>query len=54
MIGNPVGFFDKVGVSVIELVREPYLGMQQGPKGALLGLSKGVQGVFTGVIGGGF
>jgi hypothetical protein len=27
IIGNPVGYVEKVGVSFIELVREPYMGM---------------------------
>jgi hypothetical protein len=31
MIGNPVGYIEKVGVSFVTFAREPYLGMQHGP-----------------------
>lgn len=54
IIGNPAGFIDKVGSGFFELVREPYLGLQQGPQAFIQGMGTGVQEVVRGVVGGGF
>lgn len=42
LIGNPVGFVDKIGSGVYEFVNEPKKGMLKGPKGFVGGLGKGV------------
>lgn len=54
IIGNPVGFANKAGAAFYELVREPIMGLQQSPEAFLQGMTTGMQGVVSGVIGGGF
>ena len=54
MIGNPAGLIDKVGSSFMELAREPYHGIRNGPGQFFAGIGIGVKGVIGGVIGGGF
>lgn len=52
MIGNPVGLLTKMGNGVIFLVRDPLVGIQEGPEEFLEGLGTGFQHVVRGVIGG--
>ena len=42
LIGNPVGFIDKLGSGVYELVNEPKKGLLKGPSGFVGGVGKGV------------
>jgi vacuolar protein sorting-associated protein 13A/C len=54
MIGNPVGFIEKLGEGVIEFVNEPRKGLIKGPKEFAGGIGKGVTSLVTGVVSAGF
>ena len=54
MIGNPIGFVDKVGTGFFEFFNEPRKGFLKGPVGFGEGLAKGVGSLISNVIGGSF
>lgn len=54
MIGNPVGFIEKLGDGVFEFVNEPRKGLIKGPKEFVGGIGKGVTSLVTGVFSAGF
>jgi hypothetical protein len=54
MIGNPVGFIEKLGEGVIEFVNEPRKGLIKGPKEFAGGIGKGVTSLVSGVVSAGF
>ena len=49
LIGNPVGFVDKLGSGVFELFNEPKKGLLKGPTGFVGGVGKGVTSLVGGV-----
>ena len=49
LIGNPVGFVDKLGSGVYELFNEPKKGLLKGPAGFAGGVGKGVASLVGGV-----
>lgn len=54
LIGNPVGFIDKLGTGVYEFVSEPTKGLLRGPDEFIGGVGKGVQGLIGNAVQGGF
>jgi vacuolar protein sorting-associated protein 13A/C len=54
MLGNPVGFVDKLGTGVFEFFNEPRKGFIKGPKEFVGGIGKGVTSLVTGVVSAGF
>jgi hypothetical protein len=50
LLGNPVGFVDKLGSGVFEFFNEPRKGMIKGPKEFVGGVGKGVTSLVTGVV----
>lgn len=54
LIGNPVGFVDKLGSGVYEFFSEPTKGLVKGPREFVGGVGKGVKALTTGVVSAGF
>lgn len=54
MLGNPVGFVNKLGSGVFEFFSEPTKGLIKGPKEFVGGIGKGVTSLVTGVVSAGF
>lgn len=54
LLGNPIGFVDKVGVGVVEFFNEPKKGALKGPKSFAKGISKGVRSLVGNIISGSF
>lgn len=54
IIGNPVGFVNKLGTGVYEFVAEPTKGLLKGPDEFVGGIGKGVQGLIGNAVSGGF
>jgi vacuolar protein sorting-associated protein 13A/C len=54
LIGNPVGFVNKLGTGVYELISEPSKGLLKGPDEFVGGVGKGVQSLVSNVISGSF
>jgi hypothetical protein len=50
LLGNPVGFVDKLGSGVFEFFNEPRKGLIKGPKEFVGGVGKGVTSLVTGVV----
>ena len=50
LLGNPVGFVDKLGSGVFEFINEPRKGLIKGPKEFVGGIGKGVTSLVTGVV----
>lgn len=50
LLGNPVGFVDKLGSGVFEFFNEPRKGLIKGPKEFVGGIGKGVTSLVTGVV----
>eukprot|EP00344_Euplotes_crassus_P011103 CAMPEP_0197018198 /NCGR_PEP_ID=MMETSP1380-20130617/79966_1 /TAXON_ID=5936 /ORGANISM="Euplotes crassus, Strain CT5" /LENGTH=753 /DNA_ID=CAMNT_0042445389 /DNA_START=109 /DNA_END=2369 /DNA_ORIENTATION=- len=50
LLGNPVGFVDKLGSGVFEFFNEPRQGLIKGPKEFVGGVGKGVTSLVTGVV----
>jgi hypothetical protein len=50
LLGNPVGFVDKLGSGVFEFFNEPRKGLIKGPKEFVGGVGKGVKSLVTGVV----
>ena len=51
-MGNPMNFVSKISVGVKELVREPAEGLKEGKGEMIVGVGRGVQSFFGGVLGG--
>ncbi len=54
LIGNPIGFVDKLGSGVFEFFNEPRKGMLKGPTEFVGGMGKGVQSLVTSIVSGSF
>lgn len=54
MLGNPVGFIDKLGTGVFEFFNEPRKGLVKGPKEFVGGVGKGVKSLVTNIVSGSF
>lgn len=54
LLGNPVGFVDKLGTGVYEFINEPRKGMLKGPKGFVEGVGKGVRSLVGNAVSAGF
>lgn len=54
LIGNPIGFVDKLGTGVFEFLNEPRKGILKGPKGFVTGVGKGVKSLVGNLISAGF
>jgi len=54
LLGNPMGFVDKLGTGVYEFVNEPRKGMLKGPKGFVQGVGKGVKSLVGNTMSAGF
>jgi hypothetical protein len=54
LLGNPVGLMDKIGTGVTELVSEPLKSANQGPSEFGKGMARGLNSLFSNVVGGGF
>ena len=50
LLGNPVGFVDKLGSGVFEFINEPRKGLIKGPKEFVGGIGKGVTSLVSGVV----
>lgn len=54
LLGNPVGFIDKLGTGVFEFFNEPRKGLLKGPKEFVGGMGKGVKSLVTNIVSGSF
>lgn len=54
LLGNPIGFVDKLGMGVYEFVNEPRKGMLKGPKGFVKGVGKGMRSLVGNTMSAGF
>ena len=50
ILGNPVGFVNKLGTGVIEFFSEPTKGLIKGPREFVGGIGKGVTSLMTGIV----
>ena len=50
LLGNPVGFVDKLGSGVFEFINEPRKGLIKGPKEFVDCIGKGVTSLVSGVV----
>ncbi len=53
IIGNPIGFIDRLGSGVFEFFNEPRKGIMKGPKEFAEGIGKGFRSLVTNVVGAG-
>jgi len=54
LLGNPVNLLEGVGTGIFNLFNEPRKGILKGPEEFGLGVTRGIKGLLTNVVGGGF
>ena len=54
VLGNPINYLEGVGTGIYNLFDEPRKGLLKGPEEFRLGMSRGVKGLVSNVVGGGF